>query len=138
MAVEVNREQLAITSIEELKQYAQGEVVVLPPFAPTQPFVARLKRPSLLAMAKNGKIPNELLVKTNELFINDGTAANASDDNMLKEIFSVIDTIAGEVFVQPTYKEIKKAGIQLTDEQMLFIFNYTQTGVKNLENFRED
>lgn len=138
MAVEVNREQLAITSIEELKQYAQGEVVALPPFAPTQPFVARLKRPSLLAMAKNGKIPNELLVKTNELFINDGTAANASDDNMLKEIFSVIDTIAGEVFVQPTYKEIKKAGIQLTDEQMLFIFNYTQTGVKNLENFRED
>jgi hypothetical protein len=138
MAVEVNREQLAITSIEELKQYAQGEVVVLPPFAPTQPFVARLKRPSLLAMAKNGKIPNELLVKTNELFINDGTAANASDDNMLKEIFSVIDTIAGEVFVQPTYEEIKEAGIQLTDEQMLFIFNYTQTGVKNLENFRED
>lgn len=138
MAVEVNREQLAITSIEELKQYAQGEIVELPPFAPTQPFVAKLKRPSLLAMAKNGKIPNELLVKTNELFMNDGTAVNASDDNMLKEIFSVIDTIAGEVFVQPTYKEIKEAGIQLTDEQMLFIFNYTQTGVKNLENFRED
>lgn len=138
MAVEVNREQLAITSIEELKKYAQGEIVELPPFAPTQPFVAKLKRPSLLAMAKNGKIPNELLVKTNELFMNDGTAVNASDDNMLKEIFSVIDTIAGEVFVQPTYKEIKEAGIQLTDEQMLFIFNYTQTGVKNLENFRED
>lgn len=138
MAVEVNREQLQITSIEQLKQYAQGEVVELPPFAPTQPFVAKLKRPSLLAMAKNGKIPNELLVKTNELFMNDGTAVNASDDNMLKEIFSVIDTIAGEVFVQPTYKEIKEAGIELTDEQMLFIFNYTQTGVKNLENFRED
>lgn len=138
MAVEVNREQLAITSIEQLKQYAQGEIVELPPFSPVQPFVARLKRPSLLSMAKNGKIPNELLVKTNELFMNDGTAVNASDDNMLKEIFSVIDTIAGEVFVQPTYKEIKEAGIQLTDEQMLFIFNYTQTGVKNLENFRED
>nr|DAH60679.1 MAG TPA: hypothetical protein [Caudoviricetes sp.] len=138
MAVEVNREQLVVTSIEQLKQYAQGEVIELPPFAPTQPFVAKLKRPSLLAMAKNGKIPNELLVKTNELFMNDGTAVNASDDNMLKEIFSVIDTIAGEVFVQPTYKEIKEAGIELTDEQMLFIFNYTQTGVKNLENFRED
>ena len=138
MAVEVNREQLAITSIEELKQYAQGEIVTLPPFVPTQPFVAKLKRPSLLAMAKNGKIPNELLVKTNELFMNDGTAVNASDDNMLKEIFSVIDTIAGEVFVQPTYEEIKEAGVQLTDEQMLFIFNYTQTGVKNFENFRED
>ena len=138
MAVEAIREQLVVTSIEQLKQYAQGEVIELPPFAPTQPFVARLKRPSLLAMAKNGKIPNELLVKTNELFVNDGTAVNASDDKMLEEIFSVIDTIAGEVFVQPTYAEIKEAGIQLTDEQMLFIFNYTQTGVKNLETFRED
>lgn len=138
MAVEVNREQLVVTSIEQLKQYAHGEIVELPPFSPTQPFVARLKRPSLLSMAKNGKIPNELLVKTNELFMNDGTAVNASDDNMLKEIFSVIDTIAGEVFVQPTYAEIKEANIELTDEQMIFIFNYTQTGVKKLENFRED
>lgn len=138
MAVEVNREQLVVTSIEQLKQYTQGEVVELPPFSPTQPFVARLKRPSLLAMAKNGKIPNNLLVKTNELFINDGTAVNASDDNMLMEIFSVIDTIASEVFVQPTYAEIKEANIELTDEQMIFIFNYTQRGVKNLENFRED
>lgn len=138
MAVEVNREQLVVTSIEQLKQYAQGEVVELPPFSPTQPFVAKLKRPSLLAMAKNGKIPNNLLVKTNELFMNDGTAVNASDDNMLTEIFSVIDTIASEVFVQPTYAEIKEANIELTDEQMIFIFNYTQRGVKNLENFRED
>lgn len=138
MAVEVNREQLVVTSIEQLKQYTQGEVVELPPFSPTQPFVARLKRPSLLAMAKNGKIPNNLLVKTNELFVNDGTAVNASDDNMLTEIFSVIDTIASEVFVQPTYAEIKEANIELTDEQMIFIFNYTQRGVKNLENFRED
>lgn len=138
MAVEVSREQLVITSIEQLKQYAQGEVVELPPFSPTQPFVAKLKRPSLLAMAKNGKIPNNLLVKTNELFMNDGTAVNASDDNMLTEIFSVIDTIASEVFVQPTYAEIKEANIELTDEQMIFIFNYTQRGVKNLENFRED
>lgn len=138
MAVEVNREQLVVTSIEQLKQYAQGEIVELPPFSPAQPFVAKLKRPSLLAMAKNGKIPNNLLVKTNELFINDGTAVNASDNNMLEEIFSVIDTIASEVFVQPTYAEIKEAGIELTDEQMIFIFNYTQRGVKNLENFRED
>ena len=138
MAVEVSREQLVVTSIEQLKQYAQGEVVELPPFSPTQPFVAKLKRPSLLAMAKNGKIPNNLLVKTNELFMNDGTAVNASDDNMLTEIFSVIDTIASEVFVQPTYAEIKEANIELTDEQMIFIFNYTQRGVKNLENFRED
>lgn len=138
MAVEVNREQLVVTSIEQLKQYAQGEVVELPSFSPTQPFVAKLKRPSLLAMAKNGKIPNNLLVKTNELFMNDGTAVNASDDNMLTEIFSVIDTIASEVFVQPTYAEIKEANIELTDEQMIFIFNYTQRGVKNLENFRED
>lgn len=138
MAVEAVREQLQITTIEQLKQYATGDVVELPPFSQNQPFVARLKRPSLLAMAKNGKIPNNLLVKTNELFVNDGTGTNASDEQMLSDIFSVIDVIAKEVFVQPTYDEIKEAGIELTDEQMIFIFNYTQNGVKQLENFRQD
>ena len=77
-----------------------------------------------------------MLVKTNELFTNDGMALNSSDENMLGEIFDVIDVIAEEVFVEPTYNEIKEAGIELTDEQYMFIFNYCQTGVKNLENFR--
>lgn len=126
-----------VTSLEQLKQYANGNIVRLPDFAEGQPFYAKLKRPSILGMAKQGKIPNSLLVKTNELFVQSGSL-DTEENSMMQEIYDVIDLIAEETFVEPTYKEIKSTGIQLTDEQMMFIFNYSQQGVKALESFRTE
>lgn len=126
-----------VTSLEQLKQYANGNIVRLPDFAEGQPFVAKLKRPSILGMAKQGKIPNSLLVKTNELFLQSGSL-DAEENSMMQEIYDVIDLIASETFVEPTYEEIKSTGIELTDEQMMFIFNYSQQGVKALESFRTE
>lgn len=126
-----------VTSLEQLKQYANGNIVRLPDFAEGQPFVAKLKRPSILGMAKQGKIPNSLLVKTNELFVQSGSL-DTEENSMMQEIYDVIDLIADETFVEPTYKEIKSIGIELTDEQMMFIFNYSQQGVKALESFRTE
>lgn len=126
-----------VTSLEQLKQYVNGNIVRLPDFAEGQPFVAKLKRPSILGMAKQGKIPNSLLVKTNELFVQSGSL-DTEENSMMQEIYDVIDLIADETFVEPTYKEIKSTGIELTDEQMMFIFNYSQQGVKALESFRTE
>ena len=135
MARKAKTEQ--VTSLEQLKQYANGNIVRLPDFAEGQPFVAKLKRPSILGMAKQGKIPNSLLVKTNELFVQSGSL-DTEENSMMQEIYDVIDLIADETFVEPTYKEIKSTGIELTDEQMMFIFNYSQQGVKALESFRTE
>lgn len=126
-----------VTSLEQLKQYANGNIVRLPDFAEGQPFIAKLKRPSILGMAKQGKIPNSLLVKTNELFVQSGSL-DTEENSMMQEIYDVIDLIAEETFVEPTYKEIKSTGIELTDEQMMFVFNYSQQGVKALESFRTE
>lgn len=126
-----------VTSLEQLKQYANGNIVRLPDFADGQPFIAKLKRPSILGMAKQGKIPNSLLVKTNELFVQSGSL-DTEENSMMQEIYDVIDLIASETFVEPTYDEIKSTGIELTDEQMMFIFNYSQQGVKALESFRTE
>lgn len=126
-----------VTSLEQLKQYANGDIVRLPDFAEGQPFVAKLKRPSILGMAKQGKIPNSLLIKTNELFVQSGSL-DTEENSMMQEIYDVIDLIANETFVEPTYDEIKSTGIELTDEQMMFIFNYSQQGVKALESFRTE
>lgn len=131
------KETEQVTSLEQLKQYANGNIVRLPDFAEGQPFVAKLKRPSILGMAKQGKIPNSLLVKTNELFVQSGSL-DTEENSMMQEIYDVIDLIAEETFVEPTYKEIKSTGIELTDEQMMFIFNYSQQGVKALESFRTE
>ena len=60
-----NQQGLNVTSIEELVKASQGTLVELPPFAEGTRFVARLKRPSMLAMIKGGKIPNSLLLAAN-------------------------------------------------------------------------
>lgn len=127
-----------ITKLEELLNYKKlGSVVELPPFAEDQPFIARLRRPSMLKMIESGKIPNSLITKANELFVKGGGyGQNVSDQNLLKDLFDVLEAIASEMFIEPSYKDLKGNGIELTDEQMMFIFRYSQEGVKALEPFR--
>lgn len=134
----MSNENLQVTSLQDLTLYARGEVVELPPFAEGQPFVARLRRPSIMGLVKRGKIPNALLQKANELF--SGGVAGAFDEQneeSLKDLFDLMDTICDASFVEPTYEQIKGAGIELTDEQYMFVFNYSQRGVQALESFRQ-
>ena len=123
------------TSLQQLSDYAKGQLVELPPFAEGQPFYARMTRPSMLMLAKLGKIPNQLLNTANELFF-DGTKKAALDPNSLKNMFELIDVICEASFVSPKYHEIKEAGLTLTDDQFMFVFNYTQQGVAALKPFR--
>lgn len=124
-----------ITSIAQLSEYAKGQVVRLPDFAPDQPFVARLKRPSMLVLAKSGKIPNSLLETASSLFDGKSNMANNSD-NTMGDMYRVLEIIAEASLVSPTMAEIKNAGIELTDEQLIAIFNYSQQGVEGLKSFR--
>lgn len=126
---------MKVTSLKELQSYAKGSLVELPPFAEGQPFVARLRRPSMLVLVKTGKIPNRLLTTANKLFLEKGISEK--DQKFLPEMFEVFDTIIESSFVEPTYNEIKESGIELTDDQRMFVFSYTQQGVKALERFRE-
>lgn len=134
----VKKREVNVTSIEDLKNYASGTIVEMPPFAEGQPLIARLKRPSILGMAKQGKIPNSLLVKANALFLQNGAGLDAEEENTMKQLYDVLDIIAKETLVEPTYEEIKSVGLELTDEQMMFLFNYSQQGVKALESFRTE
>ena len=123
-----------ITSLESLQEYGRGAIVQLPSFAEGQPFVARLRRPSMMALAKSGKIPNDLLSTANSLFIKGGV--DATDDSVMKDVLSVVDVLCAAAFIEPTYEQLQKVGVELTDEQYMFIFNYTQQGIKALQPFR--
>lgn len=129
-----NNPQLSVTSIEELIKASQGTLVELPPFIEGVPFVARLRRPSMLALVKSGKIPNALLSTANNLFANG--SVNVEDSFALGNLFKVLDAICESCFVEPSYKDLKDAGIELTDDQLMFVFNYTQQGVNALSSFR--
>lgn len=123
-----------ITTLQDLQSYSRGQVVELPPFAENQPFVARLSRPSILELVKSGAIPNALLTTANKLFTS--TGMDVKQESLLSDVFQVMDTLCEATFLEPTYKEIKEAGISLTDEQMMFVFNYSQRGVEALKTFR--
>lgn len=134
-------ENAKITSIEELKQYVGGKVVQLPDFADGQPFFAKLRRPSILALAKEGKIPNTLLTSVNELFSGSNPVKKQKingEQDQLKEMFAIFDLLCEASFVEPKYEELKAANIELTDQQYTFIFNYTQNGVAALDSFRKE
>lgn len=127
---------LKTTTLKELKSYVSGQIVELPPFAEGQPLVARVSRPSMLKMVSDGSFPNELLVKANEMFMQSETGYDVDDPGMMKDVLGVVEVMAEKALIEPTYEDIKKAGLSLTDDQLIFLFNYTQRGVKALESFR--
>lgn len=135
--MEQNRE-LKITTLNDLESYSKGQIVALPPFAEGQPFIARIKRPSMLQMVANGVIPNTLLIKAQELFLEQTESFDPDDSDMMKQMLQILEIVAKESLLEPTYNSIKECGLQLTDDQLMFIYNYSQQGVKILEPFRAE
>ena len=116
-----------ITSVGDLENLKKGEVIELPPFDENTPLTARLKRPSLLTLCKNGTIPNTLLAAAQKIFEGDKVGD-------ILQYGDVLHIVAKAALVDPTYEEIKDL---LTDDQLTVIFNYTQTGVLALLPFLE-
>ena len=127
-----------ITTASDLQSYAAGVVVRFPDFGDGQPFVARVRRPSMLVLAKSGKIPNTLLTTAGELFSKGGGGLDADNANMLSDMYDIMHIICESALVQPSMHEIEAAGLQLSDDQMMAIFNYSQAGIKALESFRQE
>lgn len=128
-------EALQITSISDLQEYSKGRVVKLSDFAEGQPFVVRMKRPSLMGLAKAGKIPNALLNAASGMFSGGVNSLNKEED-MLGELYEVCRIVAKHSLIEPTLDQLDEAGVELTDKHLLEIFQYAQLGVDALENFR--
>lgn len=131
-------EAISITSIADLQSYSAGVVIRLPDFAEGQPFVARVRRPSLLVLAKSGKIPNSLLAAAGELFTKGGSGLDSDNDKMLSDMYDIMHILCDSALIQPTLADIENVGLTLSDDQMMAIFNYSQAGVKALESFRKE
>lgn len=138
MPAPVKNEELQVTNITDIQKYAAGSVVRLPDFGPNQSFVARLRRPSLLVMVKSGKIPNSLIEQATNLFAKGAESMVGQGKNTLGEMCEIIDVVIEAALVQPSIKDLSAAGVELTDEQKMAIFSYTQSGVKALEQFRTE
>ena len=134
----VNSDDAAkITSFADLQGYANGTVVRFPDFGQGQPFIARVRRPSMLVLAKSGKIPNSLLSTASELFSKGSSGMDTDNTSLLSDMYEICNVIAESALIEPTLEDIHKAGIELSDDQLMAIFSYTQTGDRALEPFRQ-
>lgn len=123
---------MAVTSIEDLKKIAEGQEVELIGWG-EEPFVCKLKRPSMLGLVANGDIPNPLL---NAAYILFNGVKTTKDVINMKEQKELLTIMAKAAMVEPTYDDLEKIGLELTDAQLLEIYNYTQIGIKALTSFR--
>ena len=123
---------MAVTSLENLKKLSEGQEVELPGWD-EEPFICKLKRPSLLGLVEGGQIPNPLL---NAAYILFNGAKTQKDVLNLKEQKEILDIVARAAMVEPTYQQLKDIGLELTDLQLLDIYNFTQLGVRSLISFR--
>ncbi|MCT4660302.1 MAG: hypothetical protein N4A40_00470 [Tissierellales bacterium] len=120
-----------ITSMSKLKGFAQGQVITLPGWT-EEPFVCRVKRISMLGLASKGLIPNTLLSSAQKIF-----TSKVDDNTDLNQIFKVMMIIAKESLVEPSIKELEEVNLELTDEQLTDLLNYSQGGVNALSSFRK-
>lgn len=135
----MSSDRLQPTTFNQMKKYASDNIVEFPAFSNGEPFIAQVKQVSMMLLAKCGKIPNELISAATELFKSDGKAKDeTSQIEAMGKMYDLCLVMAEACLVSPTLKEIQDSGIQLTDEQMTAIFNYTQKGVKALKSFRQE
>lgn len=122
-----------VTSIEQLKNIAKGQVVEILGWG-KEPFICRLKRPSLLGLVASGKVPNPLLNAAYILFNGPQTGKDVISLNEKHELLTII---AKESLVEPTYDQLQEIGLELTDTQLTEIWNYSQVGINALVSFRK-
>ncbi len=126
---------MAITK-EELEKLSKGTTVKLSGFYyDNEEVEVVLKRPSIFKLIQDGEIPNELLKVAGELFDN-GINVSTKTEKGMDYTAQILIQIAKASLISPTYQEIIDSGLNLTDLQLLQIYNFTQQGVRSLKSFR--
>ncbi|MEG2246306.1 MAG: hypothetical protein RSC84_02555 [Peptostreptococcaceae bacterium] len=130
---------MKITSLQELKQISEGEVLEFPGFVDDKPFVARVRRFSLMGLATSGKIPNPLIMHAQRIFDNADMAMKGEKKltkKENKEIKELENALLHEALVEPTYQEILDLNMDLSPIQKALIIEASQGETSRLNHFR--
>jgi len=126
-----DKKELKVTNFDDFQKvrnnFKDGEVVELPAFDSGEPFTAKLKRLSLLELAKSEILPNQLLGVLQEVY-------EGKQKAEIKKYAQLLDIVCEQVLVEPKFNEIKDI---ITDVQKLAILQYAQHGVSGLITFRK-
>lgn len=119
-------------ALDDARARTAVQEVELPGFGDGRPWTAKLRRLSLLGLARAGKIPNSLMPAVTELYQR-GICQAANLTQAAETMF----LIAGEALAEPTLAQLEEAGVTLSDEQLAAIYLYAQRGVEALRPFRK-
>lgn len=127
----MDKKELKVTNFDDFQKvrnnFKDGEVVELPAFDTGESFTAKLKRLSLLELAKSEILPNQLLGALQEIY----EGKQRAD---IKKYAQLMDIICEQVLIAPKFDEIKDI---ITDVQKVAILSYAQHGVSGLITFRK-
>ena len=93
----------------------------------------RARRPGLYNMASMGFIPNPLLGAMQAMFSGSTAQINAVDPKKQGECLTAIARYA---LVEPTMAQITEAGLELTDQQLLELYQFALAGPVRYAAFR--
>lgn len=93
----------------------------------------RARRPGLYNMASMGFVPNPLLGAMQAMFSGSTAQINAVD---AKKQGECLTAIARYALVEPTMAQITEAGLELTDQQLLELYQFALAGPVRYAAFR--
>lgn len=127
---------MSVTSMTGLRDAAGGVEVSVPGFTSGEIITLKIKRPSLIEMAAQGRIPNPLMSTAAQLFKSGAKKEinEMSDGDKFKELAEAIHCVVKAALVEPSYEELTNNGVELTDVQLLYIYDYVQTGIDQLKS----
>lgn len=135
----MSNEKVKVTSLAEMKDIAQP-IVPIPAWDNENEIHVRLRRVTLLSIIQSGQIPNDLLGVAQKVALKrQGTPESPikqDDPDEVSRFHQLLDEVAKQALVEPTYDEIVEHVAPLTDQQRLAIFTFATSGVKALTSFR--
>lgn len=127
---------MAVTPFETLLTLAptQPEELTLSGWYGGKPVTVRVKRPNFYHLLARGAVPNPLIPVVQKLFVHgfDAHDVAAADGEFARALL----TVAEETLAEPTMDQLREAGIELTDDQLLEIMIYATSGARALAAFR--
>lgn len=118
-------------------QEAFVQPVELSGFGDGQPWTVKLRRVSLLDMARTGTIPNPLMAAVTELYTTGMIQPTKDDEKNLQRAAEIMHLIAESALVEPSMQALESAGVTLTDTQLTEIFIWVQRGAEVFRMFRK-
>lgn len=133
---------MQVTSFEEMKAIAQGEVVEFAGFITGKPFKCRVRKISIEDFIMGDNVPNRLMGRVGEIFdtavaIDEGEI-NKPTKKQKQDIEDLEDSILKVIMIEPKFEEVEKAGLKLSSAQRAQILDYGFGEVDKYSDFRSE